>query len=740
MERAMSMLQRGKAITMVLAILIVGALTIAWRAHQKQTPEMGGNIPVSAPATAPTSVPTARVAATQPQPRDLLGLVRTNDRNYPTTQELETPASYDQAAHLVFHQPVYLCAMGHEWITDARGQSIASILANPGDGNCHIVTETIVFIHWQVADNGKWIATAVAKNKDGRFDLVSANRTTPLSPNRSWQWDRALAWDDKIVVPTDRGVSIFSVNDPSKESYQALVDEVVTQDFSTPVALFDAIGVVAWMPWEFGKAGSRGAARFADGKWTHLDSTQGWGDKILQLIPLLDGSVLQLIPNDDGSMQLQMSGIARDSTKVDEPQVQKLVEQLSDPDQTNRDAAYEQLTRYGPGVFPILQKLQDNQPPAAQGRIAELLKSEMKLTLGPITLQPGEVKVVQRLHDGGVVLYCDAGVSVARGSDVHPVLVAPAWLSIRPGYPVQVLSTRMTQDFTPGKQRFFAFKSEWIIGDQTQGLRWFVGNYFSPLQHKDELRFSEFVCIDSRGRWIMKTPGDSPSTLIVDPNLPDPTPRLPVWIYTQADGPVGWTNTNWPAVKPNGVIVLDAGAWRDPAKDEVFYEHEGDMPKAASTTVATTGPATGPATTQESADLILADTDGTHYYDGSSTIRIRTRDGTETTWNLPSSACGNGDVWFFHCGDDRYFLFNQPGRVLRLRRTPDGPEPFVLEATFTHNIPNVDGGNTWIDRIWLDPAGRLVMSCSGKTLAIMFPSGRVPPEIQQMMPPEKEDQ
>ena len=64
-------------------------------------------------------------------------------------------------------------------------------------------------------------------------------------------------------------------------------------------------------------------------------------------------------------------------------------------------------------------------------------------------------------------------------------------------------------------------------------------------------------------------------------------------------------------------------------------------------------------------------------------------------------------------------------------------EPFVLEATFTRNIPNVDNANTWIDRIWLDPAGRLIIAYNNNVLAILFPTGRVPPEIRQMMPPEK---
>jgi hypothetical protein len=87
-------------------------------------------------------------------------------------------------------------------------------------------------------------------------------------------------------------------------------------------------------------------------------------------------------------------------------------------------------------------------------------------------------------------------------------------------------------------------------------------------------------------------------------------------------------------------------------------------------------------------------------------------------------------VWFFHAGEDRFFLFNEPGRVLRLKRTPDGPEPFRLEATFTRNIPSSDSAA----RIWLDPAGRIVIAHNGDTLTILFPSGQVPPDIAKLMP------
>ena len=50
-------------------------------------------------------------------------------------------------------------------------------------------------------------------------------------------------------------------------------------------------------------------------------------------------------------------------------------------------------------------------------------------------------------------------------------------------------------------------------------------------------------------------------------------------------------------------------------------------------------------------------------------------------------------------GENRLFLYNEPGRLLRIRPTPTGPEPFNLEATFTWRIPNVDKP----DRLWVDP-------------------------------------
>ena len=73
--------------------------------------------------------------------------------------------------------------------------------------------------------------------------------------------------------------------------------------------------------------------------------------------------------------------------------------------------------------------------------------------------------------------------------------------------------------------------------------------------------------------------------------------------------------------------------------------------------------------------------------------------------------------------------FRQPFRVLRIKQTLDSDQPFKLEATFTKNIPNVDHPN----RIWLDSSGRIIIAYGGNSLAICFPTGRIPQAIAQKM-------
>jgi hypothetical protein len=130
----------------------------------------------------------------------------------------------------------------------------------------------------------------------------------------------------------------------------------------------------------------------------------------------------------------------------------------------------------------------------------------------------------------------------------------------------------------------------------------------------------------------------------------------------------------------------------------------------------------------------LTDNDGNRYYDGTDSLRVVSRDGTESTWQFPPAAVGKGPVTLLKTPDGLLFLFNQPGRVLRIRPTPGEAEPFALEATFTRRIPSVARPK----RIWLDPAGRIVV-VDARRVILFFPQGFIPPKIRDLMPVERSD-
>ena len=133
---------------------------------------------------------------------------------------------------------------------------------------------------------------------------------------------------------------------------------------------------------------------------------------------------------------------------------------------------------------------------------------------------------------------------------------------------------------------------------------------------------------------------------------------------------------------------------------------------------------------------LLADRDGTLYYDGKQKLLIVDKQGTRTEWPLPDRATGSADPYLVESEPGRFFLFNEPGRLLRLRRTPAGPDPFKLEATFSRNIPNVSK----LTRMWVDPKGRIAMVWDEKNLAIAFPQGFIPMETRHLIPAEVLDQ
>jgi len=232
---------------------------------------------------------------------------------------------------------------------------------------------------------------------------------------------------------------------------------------------------------------------------------------------------------------------------------------------------------------------------------------------------------------------------------------------------------------------------------------------------------------------------DFPS-LIIDPSLPDPLPRLPVWHIAVKPGTVGWTTEGWPVMKSGGAWALATRDWRalDEKTEKVLAapedvppppEFKPELPATPPSTNPATRPATAPAIVARGEKPLLQDPEGNWYFDGKTALKVVSKTGKVTLWPLPGAAAGDADPWLVRTETGQLFLFNQPGRLLRIRATPNAAEPFELEATFSHNIPNEPP-----TRMWLDPGGRIVIAYGGNQLAILFPLGFIPPATDRIIP------
>lgn len=676
-----------------------------------------------------------------------MGLVLAHNPDFPTTQPLAMPAELHEGARLILPEPIYLDSMQELWITRDDAPGIRDVLKTANDDQVHVVRQRVLFVHRFLDDAGNWQPQPIYREADGSLVLITADSRQVLGNKYHYRWDRAFDWNSNtnegFVVPTDTGVSVFRPRSLPVEmhfEFQLGTSGAATAPATAaafevhPQMLLDNRGLIAWIPWENDAPGSRGAARFVDGQWQPLGPDQGWPQKVLHLIPLIGGGVLQLVVNDDGTVTEQRAQL--DATPVDPKVVDPLIDQLSDPDPKVRDAASDELTRYGPGLWPILEKTIDDQPPEGQLRIRRLLDAKQNPTLGQMQLQPGKVRVLSHLEDGGAVLLAEGGISVPNRDPAQPPTVTvPAYICIRPDRPIDLAPPALVADLPPDA-RFDVAPDEWIETDDAHGPRRFVGNHLENLLHKSERRFSQFIGIDRRGRWLFREPGADTPTLLLDPNLPDATPRIAAWIDPLACDQAGWDDAAWPAFSKQDVAwALHAEEWSPlprPGPDRKFYTSVDTMPPA-SPAVAATGPSTQSTTTASSQAMpIFTDADGTLYYNGLDALDVRRWDGTRVHWPLPAEAVGSGEVHLLRAGD-RLFLFNAPGRLLRILPTPRSAAPFKLEATFTRSIPNTDH----YTRIWLDPAGRIDLVYDTHHLTLLFPDGRIPRPISEKMPADQ---
>jgi hypothetical protein len=155
-------------------------------------------------------------------------------------------------------------------------------------------------------------------------------------------------------------------------------------------------------------------------------------------------------------------------------------------------------------------------------------------------------------------------------------------------------------------------------------------------------------------------------------------------------------------------------------------------PATAATTPATRTTAPTTEASPDDKDFLLA-ADGASYYGGRDALTVTRRDGESITWPLPPKAvaAGAAEPLLFRTPDGLLFLVNAPGRVVRLRPTPDAPEPFELDGVFTRTVPSDPSPL----RVWLDPANRLCYA-AGNRVTVLFTQGRIPPAIAEKMRPE----
>ncbi len=716
--------------------------------------------PIVKPLTRPALPPATTRAAAAP-PTSFFEVVKADFPALPATRPFDAAGELEDAARIVLTEPVYLDAAGRLWITRpdappaAEAIDIARKAVRKGkpEPSVYVVRDRVAYVHYAPDPGGVgWRPLPILRRPAGGFAWLTAVGPLPL-PDRAYDFAHAFSWGERVVVPTAGGASVLTVDSTVNESHVELMPTPATQPATRPStapadlpptrfvnnAIDDSL--LAWVPWELGKPGGT-VARFAGGKWAALGKADGIVPEPVQLIPLLDGSLLQIgRGTDKGRPRMDLDVALLDAPAVDEAKVLALVKNLAAPLQTQRDAAYDELTQYGPAAWPVLERVADKQAPEARVRIRALLGNKQRPTLGDMTPNDGPFQVVSWLTDGGAVLYLADGVTLPAAYGSRQTL-APAWIAVRPGRPIRPLPPSLTADVNPDRAEFYVWGDETIVSADADGPQRFYGNHRRPILDKAHAGFSHFVGIDADGRWLFRKPtapdsrnGPDGPTLILDPRLPDPTPRLPAWEVNLAADRVGRTPDGWPVFQSGGTWMLQEAGWvampPKAAKRAIYGKHLTPPPPlplaAPQRNPPTTSPTTHPST-QPVDPPLFTDKSGARFYGGADHLRIITKSGEDQNFPLPPTAVGSAeDAVLLGTPDGSLFLFNQPGRIVRLR-LDEKADALEVQGIFTDGVPNAD-----VEQIWLDPAGRIAVAHAENRLTLLFPAGRVPPALRTLM-------
>lgn len=620
-----------------------------------------------------------------------------------TTQPLTQHLPAAEAAHLQLEQPVYCDAAGELWFTDPLAPPLLETLASAAKATTHLVNERVLYVHRTTKPDGSPDIQLITGPLDNPVWHVGA-RTMPIADAKELNWREAISWNGQIVVPAIDGVVCMSAD-------QTIQPQRVRFDAAerTSVRLVvDNRGVLAWQACDDPSATASGVARYVDGQWQKLD---GWPHNLVQLIPLLDGGVLTLSFDDDKQATLKTNYL--DVASVDESHIEALIDQLSDPSAEVRESATTELARWGASAWPILEKVQADQTPEAQTRIGRLLENRTHPDLLGFRLLPGPVRVLAR-HGTALMLAAQQGVTFQREADSAPMKVSPAVLLID-SRGVQLAPQALAEAALQSSNAVDVCGNEWFVTSPDLGPRWWVSNHFSdPLLRKPERTMMRVAGLDNAGRLLLRRNlKDATPTLLIDPSLPDQTPRLPVWVRVVENGSTGWTNDNWPVIRSGGAWALTEDHWKPIDAKQMLT----DAPPA---------PASSPSSRPS---LLLTDSHGTKYYAEGNDVGIVTQSGHNVKWAIDRALADTTPQLFESSG--QLFAVGDPGQLLRYTPPSDQQPLPKLTATFTRRLPTSKPR-----RVWIDPAGRIDFVYDDNGLAICFPSGRIPPNFAEMMTAE----
>jgi hypothetical protein len=736
---------RIAAILIVLAAVV--AVTIANRSPRAPDPialDFQTEKDSPEPQPSETQPETATQTDQKEAPHDFLSFIRLRDPDGSTSELLTRPIPLTSAAHVEIDSPVYLCPRGDLWLMHPAAPPADALLRDAFRTQSHVTRDRVKFARWLPPESpNAGLSLHLIVEREGR-DLLLArlprydkpHAPIPLDdtpePTRVRDYARAIAFNDATLVPTRSGVSMLRVQSPSLGQLalnEKHLDLQADRPGSVAHVAMSTVGPIAWSTHADAETPSL-VARWVDNDWKLLataESRQGWPVSISHLIPLEDGTVLVLHRQGD---RIETASMLLENRGIDEATLVKLIDQLSDPEPEVRDEAQRHISAMGPAAWPTLESRRDSLRAEARVRVDVLLGDRTAPTLFGLRLERGSGRVVARLPDGGIVLQLQGGFSAVNRSGAVQ-RYAPAWLAIRPGRWPERLADGLIEQISREGRTLRAADIDWIIEHDLDGvLRW-MGNHAEPLNRKGSERFNRFRGIDSRGRWLLSTIDPNGPTLVIDPFLPDPRPRMPVWVMDVSPGQSGWDAEGWPAIRRGGAWALRGANWVA-IKDEEFTT----------------------ATIANSAKRVEIGRSraGDIFSGGVVDLTVRDSSGRESSWLLPPHLVGlvpertaqNLSPQIFETEDGRILLVNAPGRVIRLKRVSqddssnatnaDAPkkpdkQPFKVEAVFAGNLPV-----SAIRRVWLDPAGRLVFASGTGQLHIAFPGGHIPQDVMNLIP------